>query len=129
MKRTTIKEMIETCQPGTRYIEDNGITEPSGIRIVTGVKIDEDQPEASVLMYSELRLGATVFAERGESSQYDSTPCYIMEPEDLVKLGPFMSAVTYRYGERDDVANIPLNLPKIDISGAVEYFSKGMNDG
>lgn len=130
MKKVSVKELLSEYGPGTRFIEDDGFSVPSGIRIITGSKPDldtdvgENEPQAVVLTYTELSLGAQVSVGIGEMSQFDSTPCYVMEPEDIVKLGPYMSALSFRYSDKpaDGVVTVQLDLPKIDFAPMMRYW-------
>lgn len=130
MKKVSVKELLANYGPGTRFIEDDGFSVPSGIRIITGSKPDldtdvgENEPQAVVLTYSELSLGAQISVHFGEVSQFDSTPCYVMEPEDIVKLGPYMSALSFRYSDKpaEGVVTIQLDLPKIDFSPMMRFW-------
>ena len=132
MKKVSIKELLSDYGPGTRFIEDDGFSPPSGIRIITGSKPDPDtdvaehEPPAVVLTYTELCLGAQVSVEQGEMSQFDSTPCYVMEPEDIVKLGPYMSSLSFRYSDKitDGVVTVQLDLPKFDFAPMFRYLAQ-----
>lgn len=132
MKKVSVKELLSEYGPGTRFIEDDGFSVPSGIRIITGSKPDPDtdvaehEPPAVVLTYTELCLGAQVLVEQGEMSQFDSTPCYVLEPEDIVKLGPYMSVLSFRYSDKpaEGTVTIQVDLPKYNFAPLVKYFSE-----
>lgn len=132
MKKVSVKELLSEYGPGTRFIEDDGFSVPSGIRIITGSKPDldtdvgENEPQAVVLTYTELSLGAQVSVGIGEMSQFDSTPCYVMEPEDIVKLGPYMSALSFRYSDKpaEGTVTIQVDLPKFNFAPLAKYFSE-----
>lgn len=131
MKQVSIKELLSDYGPGTRFIEDDGFSVPSGIRIITGTKPDpdtdvaENEPPAVVLTYTELHLGAQVLVAHGEISQFDSTPCYVMEPEDIVKLGPYMSGMSFRYKDNaDSVVSVQLDIPKFDFAPMFRYLAQ-----
>lgn len=130
MKKVSVKELLSEYGPGTRFVEDDGFSVPSGIRIITGSKPDldtdvaEGEPQAKVLTYTELYIGARILAGVGEMSQFDSTPCYVLEPVDIVELGPYMSALSFRYSDKpaDGVVTAQLDLPKIDFAPMMRYW-------
>lgn len=132
MKKVSIKELLSDYGPGTRFIEDDGFSVPSGIRIITGSKSDPDtdvaehEPPAVVLTYTELCLGAQVLVEQGEMSQFDSTPCYVLEPEDIVKLGPYMSGLSFRYSDKaaEGAVSVRLDLPRLDFGPMVRHWTE-----
>lgn len=131
MKKVSVKTLLSDYPLGTRFIEDDGFNPPSGIRTIIGSKqdldtdTDEGESPALLLVYKELYLGATVSEEHGEASQFDTTPCYVLEPADIVKLGPYMSSTIFQhYRETSDAETtiVKLNMPKMEFAPIVELI-------
>lgn len=121
MKRVSVNELLTYHGSGTRFIEDDGFSVPSGIRVVIGGELVDGKP---VLKYSELNLGASVTISYGTMSVGDITPCYVMEPEDIVKLGPYMSALSFRYRDNPDGGlTVSLDLPKWNFKGMLDHHT------
>lgn len=121
MKKVSVSELLTDHGPGTRFIEDDGFSVPSGIRVVIGGELVDGKP---ALKYSELNLGATVSISYGTMSMDDITPCYVMESEDIVKLGPYMSALSFRYRDNPDGGlTVSLDLPKWNFKGMLDHLS------